>query len=125
LTLTSIIGFDAGGPVSLSCIADRDLYVTCELSLHLGQMASSEGFKFELLVRGWLSEPLSRELLTVLGDLSLNATLGHGHTIDVSGVMPEEYSGVVRLLEYSRASIGGRAYGIYEVVDANDADGPG
>ena len=118
ITLTSIIGFDAGGPVSLSCIASRDLYVTCELSVYPGQMASTEGFNFELLVRGWLNESESRELLTALGDLSMRTTLGDGHTVNVSGVMPEGHPGLVRLREYSRASVGGRAYGIYEVVDA-------
>ena len=120
-TLASIIGFDAGGPVSLSCIADRALYVTCELSAYPEQVPGAEGFNFELLVRGWLDEPLSRALLTTLGDLSMRATLGHGHTIDVSGAMPEGSCQVVRLSEFSRTSIGGRAYGIYEVVEA---DGP-
>ena len=123
LTLGSILGFDAGGPVSLSSLANRKLFVTCELSLYPEQLASAEGFNYELLVRGWLSESLSRELLTALGDLSMSATLGHGHTIDVSGVMPEGAPGLVRLREYCRASIGERAYGIYEVVDAASASG--
>ena len=121
LTLTSIIDFGAGGPVSLSCIASRGLYVTCELSVYPEQQASTEGLNFELLVRGWLDESMSRDLLTALGDLSMSATLGHGHTIDVSGVTPEDHSGLVQLREYYRTSVGGRPYGIYEVVDANGA----
>jgi hypothetical protein len=120
-TLTSIVGFDAGGPVSLSCIASRGLYVTCELSVYPEQVASTESFNFELFVRDWLSESLSQALLTALGDLSLSAKLGHGHTIDVSGAMPGGHNCLVRLREYSRTSIAGRAYGIYEVVDANGA----
>ena len=123
LTLSSIIGFDAGGPVSLSSIARRKLFVTCELSLYPEQLASAEGFNYELLVRGWLSQSLSRELLTALGDISMRATLGHGHTIDVSGVMPPDSLGVVQLLEYSRTSIGARSFGIYEVADATSASG--
>ena len=123
LTLGSIIGFSAGGPVSVSSIANRKLFVTCELSLYPEQLASAEGFNYELLVRGWLSQSLSRELLTALGDISMRATLGHGHTIDVSGVMPPDSLGVVQLLEYSRTSIGARSFGIYEVVDATSASG--
>ena len=123
LTLGSIIGFDAGGPVSLSSIANRKLFVTCELSLYPEQLASAEGFNYELLVRGWLSESLSRELLTALGGISMRAKLGHGHTIDVSGVMPADAPDVVRLLEYSRTSIGARKFGVYEVVDATSASG--
>jgi hypothetical protein len=122
-TLGSIIGFDAGGPVSLSSIASRKLFVTCELSLYPEQLASAEGFNYELLVDGWLGESLARELLTTLGDLSMRATLGHGHTIDVSGAMPADSPGVVRLLEYSRTSIGARSFGVYEVVDASSDRG--
>jgi hypothetical protein len=121
LTITSIIGFDAGGPVSLSCIASQGLYVTCELSVYPEQLPSAEGLNFELVVRGWLSELVSCELLTALGDLSMSAKLGHGHTIDVSGVMPDRHLGLVRLREYSRATVDGRACGIYEVVDADGA----
>ena len=123
LTLGSIIGVDAGGPVALSSITRRKLFVTCELSLYPEQLASAEGFNYELLVRGWLSQSLSRELLTALGDISMRATLGHGHTIDVSGVMPPDSLGVVQLLEYSRTSIGARSFGVYEVVDATSAPG--
>lgn len=121
-TLTSIVGFDAGGPVSLSCIASRDLYVTCELSVSPDQVPSAEGFNFELLVRGWLGEAAARDLLTALGDLSLRAQLGEGHTVDVSGVLPAGQPQRVCLREYSRALIGGRDYGIYEV--SSDAGEP-
>lgn len=118
LTLGSIIGFDAGGPVSLSSIAARNVFVTCELSLYPEQVASAEGFKYELLVHGWLGESLSRDLLTALGEISMGARLGHGHTVDVTGVMPSGSPGVVRLLEYSRTSIDAQSFGVYEVVDA-------
>ena len=123
LILGSIIGFNAGGPVSLSSIANRKLFVTCELSLYPEQLPSAEGFNYELLVRGWLDESLSRELLTALGDIAMRARLGHGHTIDVSGVMPGDSPRVVRLIEYSRTSIGGRSFGVYDVVDATSASG--
>ena len=123
LTLGSIIGFGAGGPVSLSSIVGRKLFVTCELSLYPQQLASADGFKYELLVRGWLNESLSGELLTALGEISMRAKLGHGHTIDVTGVLPENLPRVVRLMEYSRTSIGTQGFGIYEVVDATSSSG--
>lgn len=117
-TLTSIIGFDGGGPVSLSRIANRKLYVTCELSVYPEQVESIEGFNYELLLRDWLDEAAAQALLTELGDLSMRAQLGDGHTIDVSGIVPAGFPGIVRLQEYCRAFIGGRSYGVYEVSPA-------
>jgi hypothetical protein len=100
--------------------------VSCQGSRSVApdQQASAEGFKFELLAFGWLDESLARDLLTSLGDISMSATLGHDHTIDVSGVMPAGFPAVVRLREYSRTSIGGQAYGLYEVVDAKERNQP-
>lgn len=118
-TLGSIIGFDAGGPVSLSSIAREALYVTCELSVYPEQVPSTEGLQYELLVRGWLDEADAQALLTALGDLSMREGLGHRHTIDVAGILSVESICVVRLQEYCRTSIAGRPYGIYEVVDAS------
>lgn len=123
LTLSGIIGFGAGGPVSLSSIVGKKLFVTCELSLYPQQLASAEGFKYELLVRGWLTESMSRELLTALGEISMASKLGHGHTIDVTGVLTGNWPRVVRLIEFSRTLIGTQDFGIYEVVDATSSSG--
>ena len=47
-TITSIVGFSAGGPVSLSKIENKKLFVTCELAAYPEQRVSSEGLKFVL-----------------------------------------------------------------------------
>ena len=52
---TGIIGFTGGGPVSMCKVGDGAAYVTVELSLNPGQLASAEGLRFELLYRGDLS----------------------------------------------------------------------
>jgi len=118
-TRTSIIGFSAGGPVSLSKLAKKEIFVTCELSLYPEQKQSTEGLKFELLSLGAFSEAACRTLFTALGNLSMNDTLGDGHTVDVSGVMPSGEPAQVRLELFSAVDIGDRKFGVYQVSPAD------
>jgi hypothetical protein len=86
-TVSAIVGFSAGGPVSLSRIERKNLHVTCELSLYPEQKASVEGLKFELLSLGAFDLLTCRALFTAIGNLSMERTLGHDHTIDVRSVL--------------------------------------
>jgi len=117
-TLTSIIGFSAGGPVSLSKLARKKIFVTCELSLYPDQKRSSDGLKFELLSLGAFDEDTCRALFTALGNLSMNSPLGHGHTIDVGAVMPPGEPSQVELKLFSESTIGNEKFGVYQVVPA-------
>ena len=58
----AIVGFSAGGPVSLSTIKRKKIHVTCELSLHEEQKPSAEGLRFELLSVGSFDLPTCRAL---------------------------------------------------------------
>jgi hypothetical protein len=51
-TITGVIGFSAGGPVSLCTIETRGVIVTCELSVYPEQRTSAEGLKYEFLSLG-------------------------------------------------------------------------
>ncbi len=114
-TLTSLIGFTSGGPVSLSTIQDRRLYVTCELAGNPGQVTSTDGLKYELLSTGGLEESWCRSVFTALGTLGLSSALGDGHTIDLSQVVdagPQQ----VQLSLFAKVKFEGMRYGVYEVV---------
>jgi hypothetical protein len=117
-TLTSIIGFSAGGPVSLSKLEKKNIFVTCELSLYADQKMSSDGLKFELLSLGAFDEDTCRTLFTALGNLSMNATLGHGHTIDVEAIVPSGEPSQVKLKLFSVSTIGNEKFGVYQVLPA-------
>jgi hypothetical protein len=121
MTLTGIIGFSGGGPVSICRLGTGAVYVTCELSLTPDQKESSEGMKFEFLSRLPLSEHDTQNFLTGLGALSLDEELGDMHTIDVSAVSPAPNIRLIRLQLHSSCSINGAQYGIYEVCDATAA----
>lgn len=114
-TLTSVIGFTEGGPVSLATIASRGLHVTCELAANPEQVASVDGLKYELLSTGGLSESWCLNALTALGELSLSAALGDGHTVDLSPVL-DEAPQQVRLSLFAEVDFEGVQYGLYEVV---------
>jgi len=114
VTLTGIVGFSAGGPVSMCRVGAAD-YVTCELSLHPEQVESSEGLKFELLSLVGLEEAKCQRLLTAIGTLSMEAVLGDRHTVDVSQIISNAPFSSVQLKLKSRCEIGGRRYGIYAV----------
>jgi len=116
-TISSIVGFSAGGPVSLSKKGAKRLFVTCELAAYQEQKKSSEGINYELLSIGDFSEEWCKNVFTALGNLSMNAVLGDNHTIDVSGVVePGDTVKQVRLTLFSRTKHKGKDYGIYRVV---------
>ena len=118
-TLTGLIGFTGGGPVSLAKNDKHDLYVTVELSLNSDQTKSSDGLKFELLSVGDFDADTCQKLFTALGTLSLSAKLGHGHIIDVSGVLGEQGPSQVRLELFCKERMGLlRKYGVYRVRPA-------
>jgi hypothetical protein len=113
---TGIIGFTGGGPVSMCKVGDGAAYVTVELSLNPGQLASAEGLRFELLYRGDLSVGTVHSLLTAVGRLSMNAVLGDGHTIDMSGALDGAEVQMVQLALYSKAGMFRPKNGVYEVI---------
>ena len=115
-TIASIIGFSAGGPVSVCRTLNRKVYVTCELSLYPQQHVSSDGIKFELLSRASINEATTIAMLTALGNLSMSASLGNGHTVDLSGVLQERDVTNVRLRLYSRVGLFRPKFGIYEAI---------
>lgn len=117
-TSTGVIGFSAGGPVSMIAIPGTEAWVTCELSLYSEQVPSSENLRFELLSRMAAPKNEIQKLLGSLGDFSMEARLGHGHTVDVSGVSDIGGIALVSLQLYSSTTIGGEQFGIYEVVPA-------
>jgi hypothetical protein len=115
-TVTSIVGFNGGGPVSLSKLEKKKIYVTCELSLYPEQRVSEEGLRFELLALGSFDLLVCRVLFTAMGNLSLHETLGHDHTIDVRGVLQSGGPSQVRLQLFSECEIGSGRFGVYQVV---------
>jgi hypothetical protein len=120
-TLTGIIGFSAGGPVSMCRVGNGEVYVTCELSLTPEQKRSSQGLQFELLSRLPLSPVDTQDFLTSIGSLSLDAKLGDRHTIDVAAVSPSSKINKIRLKLHTSCEIDGSQYGIYEVCNAEEA----
>ena len=118
-TLTGIIGFSAGGPVSMCRLGTEHVYVTRELSLTADQQPSAQGLRFELLSRLSLSESDTQDFLTNIGSLSLDATLGDRHTVDVSAISPSPDIKKIRLKLYTSCEIDGAEYGVYEVCNAD------
>lgn len=117
-TLTAIIGFTAGGPVSVRRFGKAPVYVTCELSLNPAQQLSAQGLRYEFMSRLPLTDVDTQDLLTSLGALSLKSKLGDRHTIDVSAVSPSPNIRKVQLSLVASSDIGGMKYGIYEVCSA-------
>jgi hypothetical protein len=115
-TLTAVVGFSAGGPVSLCTLTSKKIYVTCELSLYPQQKPSEEGLKYEFLSIGSFDENICRELFTALGNLSMNEHLGDGHTVDVRGVLKSSEVARVKLQLFSESKIANGKFGVYEVV---------
>jgi hypothetical protein len=112
-TITGIIGFSAGGPVSMCKLTQAALFVTCELSMYDEQKPSSDGIRFELFSKDDLNEKQAQTILTALGAFSMDAQLGNNHTVDVS--VAEASVDVIKLELYSTSEIDSHRYGLYRV----------
>jgi len=116
-TISAIVGFSAGGPVSLSQVESKKVFITCELSLYPQQKKSSEKINFEFISIGDFEMEWCRRVFTSLGALSMDAVLGHGHTINISEIVDSEDTRKrIKLLFYSQSTYKGKKYGIYRVV---------
>jgi hypothetical protein len=100
-------------------VVARGVCVTCELAAYPEQRPSAEGLRFELLSTGDLSIDWCRSVFTALGGLSMHASLGHGHTVDISDVVGEgDPIAQVRLELFSSTDLEGERYGVYRVGPA-------
>jgi len=113
-TVTAIVGFSAGGPVSMRVRNAALLFVTCELSVYEEQHTSTDGLRFEFFSKDEFDEQQARAIFTALGRLAMEAQLGDNHTIDVSQIA-EARTEVVRLHLFSQVTIEGSRYGLYRV----------
>jgi hypothetical protein len=119
-TLAAIIGFQLGGPVSLSTFGGRDktgfvTYVSCELACYRRQQPSSEG-PFEVMIIA-NDEDWARAVLTATGRLSLEAALDDGHVIDLGAIAGKGARLKGLFLErFSTSRIGGKRYGILRAI---------
>jgi hypothetical protein len=113
--IVAIIGFDCGGPVSLSTVGRGHekfvTYVTCELSVRPEQQPADFG-RYEIMMtcddRKW-----AHDILTRIGHMSLELAFGGGHTIDISQVVTADcpVQGLV-VEEFARVVIDGETYGL-------------
>lgn len=120
LTISAIVGFDAGGPLSFCTIGAKRgeafvTYVSCELAVRKEQTPSDVG-RYELLC-SCDDEQWVRSILSVLGRMSLGTRFGPGHTVDIGPVVGPDASIQSVLLEtQSRTTIHGKKYGILRVI---------
>lgn len=116
-TLVAIVGFDAGGSLSL-CTVDRGnefvTYVSCELAVRDDMHVGDSG-PYELMTT-CDDESWARTVLTSIARLGQEAELGDGHTIDLEQVVGKEprIQGVA-LEEFASVSIKGAPYRILRV----------
>jgi hypothetical protein len=114
-SIMAIIGFDAGGPVTL-CTVGRGherfvTYVTCELSVRDEQQPAEFG-RYEVMMT-CDDEAWARNILTKIGQMSFESVFEHGDTLDIGPVVGPAcpLQGLV-VEEFARVTVDGRGYGI-------------
>jgi hypothetical protein len=114
-TILAIIGYGAGGPVNLSTVGyGREpfvTYVTCELAVR-GDQRPAECGRFELMMT-CDDEAWARNVLTGIGEMSLELVLGHGHSVDIESLVGPDFplQGLA-IEEFARVSVEGSDFGI-------------
>ena len=114
-TIMAIVGFDDGGPVRLCTVGyGREqfvTYVTCELAVREEQQPAEFG-RYEVMMtcddEAWASE-----ILTKIGQMSLENVFEHGHSVDL-GQIVGPYCPLQGLVveEFARVTVDGRGYGL-------------
>jgi hypothetical protein len=125
-TLTSIIGFSGGGPVSLSTVGvargERFItYVSCELACYRGQKASSAG-PYEVLIT-CNDQRWARLATSAVGEMSFEAKLDHEHSLDL-GPRLEKGAGLQGVIfeRFSSSKYLGMKYGIFRIIGVTRAE---
>lgn len=119
-TISPIVGFDMGGPLSFRTIGrergDRLItYVSCELAVRCDQQPSEFG-NYELLTT-CDNEQWVRTIVSNIGQMSLETTLGSGHTLDIGAWVPP--GAIIQGVAFEKAyaaPIDGRPYGLLRVI---------
>jgi len=115
MTIAALIGFDCGGPVSLSTVGyGREkfvTYITCELAVREEQQAGASG-RYEIMMT-CDDEAWARKILTKVGQMSMESVFAHGHTVDIGQVVGPEFplQGLI-VEEFARLAVDGCGYGI-------------
>jgi len=124
MTLCPIIGFSAGGPVSLRTIGRGEnpvTYVSCELVCYADQRPSCVG-PFEVLITS-NDETWARTVATCIGEISLEAIVDDLHSIDLAPRLDSSTSLQAVLLErFSSSKIAGVSYGILRAIGVTRAE---
>ena len=114
-TIMAIVGFDYGGSVSLRTVGyGREqfvTYVTCELAVREEQQPAEFG-RYEVMMT-CDDEAWARNILTKIGQMSLEDVFEHGHTVDIGQIVGADIplQGLV-VEEFARVTVDGRDYGI-------------
>jgi hypothetical protein len=125
-TLFAIIGFDCGGPLNFSTIGAGlgeviVTYISCELAVREEQVPSDLG-RYELLC-SCDDEQWVRSNITGLGRMSRETKFGHGHTVDMGGVVgPDVLIQGVVFEQQSTAMIDGVSYAVLRVIGLTRAE---
>jgi hypothetical protein len=104
-TIMAIVGFEAGGPISLCTIGSErpgpTIFVTCELAVRRDQVPSEVG-RYELLTVT-SDEAWARSILTNIGGMTLEVAFGHLHTLDIAPWVQEDFhiQGILFTVEYA------------------------
>lgn len=111
----AIIGFDCGGPVTLCAVGygreEYVTYVTCELAVRAEQQPADCG-RYEAMM-SCDDEDWARNILTKIGQMSLEGVFAHGHTVDISPIVAADFplQGLI-VEEFARVTIDGNGYGL-------------
>jgi len=115
VSIMAIIGFDCGGPVTL-CTVGRGreqfvTYITCELAVNNEQKPAEFG-RYEVMMM-CDDEKWAHNILTKIGQMSLEGVFEHGHTVDIGQVVGADcpMQGLI-VEEFARVPVDGRGYGI-------------
>jgi|SRR5581483_2780094 len=114
-SITAIVGFDCGGPVTLCTVVRGQeqfvTYVTCELSVRKEQPPAECG-RYEIMMT-CDDERWAHNMLTKVGQMSLESAFGNGHTIDISALVGADcpVQGLV-VEEFARVIVDGQPFGI-------------
>lgn len=119
-TLMPLIGFDAGGPLTLCTVGYKrrkyPTYLSCELAVRTAQIPSKAVGRYELMMT-CDDERWACSVLSELGRMTMAARFEPGHTIDI-GPYVGRSSRVQGLIfeQFSTGKIGRRRVGILGLV---------
>ncbi|GGE31338.1 hypothetical protein GCM10011360_19100 [Primorskyibacter flagellatus] len=121
VTTMGIVGYDAGGPVSMVETVDGQSFVTTELCDRTERARSREGQRYELALHGRVPADWAQEALTLLARYFETVPVGDNEAVGIPAI--GDHGAVQGLVSLMPSGVEGQAFYVVSILEGTRQSG--